>query len=126
MLQLRRDLSQRLKNKSAMLHCGVRDCQSWRINHDIAKKNDINIDCSGAFGERAVPAHGLFNGQKAIKQLRWIKLCFKGSHAVQEPGLFWFNLNGFSLIEAGNGTEPSQTIQPVNGLMQMRRPVTQV
>ena len=57
----RRDLRQRFKHETALLHRGMWDREVRRINDHVIEQQNIDIDDRGTFFLNAPPAHFLFD-----------------------------------------------------------------
>ncbi len=67
--QRRREFRKRLENKPPLRYPWMRDFQSGRVDHGIAKEQDVEIDDSRSFGYCSLPAHLLLDLQQSREQL---------------------------------------------------------
>jgi hypothetical protein len=63
------DLHKRLHDERAFPHSGVRDDQVRLVDHALAVKEQVEIECAGAVGDAALAAVSLLDCQQPIEKL---------------------------------------------------------
>jgi len=125
MARLRRNLDQRLENKSALVHCRMRNPQAWLIHHAIREKHNVDINVARTFLAHAETSHGRFDLQCKLEQLPRRLIRFNRRDAVQKPRLVW-DVYRLGLIQGGNLQQPARNFQLCDGRAQVGRTVSQV
>src|SRR5579884_3344880 len=87
MLQIRRELSQRLQYKTTVGESWMRDFKLGHPDDEASEQQDIDVDDSRSLRAQAAAPHFFFDAQEFVQQLTGKEAGFRLRHHVQEPRL---------------------------------------
>ena len=87
MPRFRRDIDERLEDKTPLVQAWVGDSKAGFIDYEVPHQQDININFARPLSLQAEPTHFRFDGENCFQQFARSFFGFDVRHTVQEPGL---------------------------------------